>query len=1276
MAAIEDATGGRVELGAFRWNLSRLEFEADDLTIHGLEPPADVPLVHVAKLRVRAHIISLLGRRFDLTYLGIDSPHIHLIVDKDGKSNLPEPKQKSTSDPVQQLFDLAISRAEVRDGVLQINDRPTPFDFLADDVVADASFNRAASRYDGSLSVGKMDAKYQNYRDLALTSEAEFSVWQNRAEIKRLTLRSQNTSLELHGTVNGFTNPETRFDYSAQVDLPQAAAIVRVGGVRKGTATLSGSGSYGNSQYSTSGKVSVRNLDYAVEGSQLRNASVGANFQASSAGFKLTNLAGRILSGDVKGNAEIRNGKTQSGQVHLTLAGLSVADAARAFSTRTLPMEKVKPAGTAGGVLDLTWKGSPSRGLAEFALDINAPAQPASDQLALSGTVRGSYGLGSGVLELHPLQLSTSATQIEASGSVGSHAASLNVSLQTNNLGEIDDVLAAVGQAPMPLELSGQAGFTGTINGSLSSPEIAGHLQATQFTYLYTPSESTAGPPPEPKQIHFDSFAGDVLYSSSNAALHNAVISVSGTTVNLDGSASLEDGNFVEDSAFQLRAAMQHGDVSALQKIVGMNYPVTGEASLTLQASGTKAQPHGHGSLTLTKAAAYGRPIDSLTADARMEDDTVHLAKVVLKAPGGTLSASGSYNLSSHQMVADLHSNDVELARIPELQLARLSTAGTASLQAHASGTPQHPVIDAHLQISKLVLNQEHVGGMKIDAASHGQEMVITGRSDFQRAVLTLDGTIGMHGEMPGVVDVQFKDLDIDPFLSEELKGTITAHSGMAGKIHVSGPLREPRQLTGALTIDDFHVGMENVAVQNDGPIEVSLANETLTVKHFAITSGDTRLNVVGSVALDGNKRLQLRADGSVNVALLQTVNPDLMSSGKALLDVRMEGTTTQPVINGTVQIANVVLSDIDLPAALSDLNGKLVFNRSRLEIEKLTGHVGGGSVEFTGYIGYANGVAFNMTSQGSDIRFRYSGISITANQQLKLQGTFKNATVSGDITITKFSQIPSADLAAAFANTSVPVPNASSPLNNLHFDVHVRSAPELTVQTSVAKLAGSADLRLKGTALNPVLLGRVNIAQGDIKINGQKYYLERGDLTFANPVRIDPIIDIEAKTRVRDFDITIGLHGTLERLSTTYRSDPPLSSEDIISLLTLGRTQEEGALATGTGSGGFGEAAGNAVLGAAINQLVTNRVSRLFGVSAIRINPAVGGADNNPNARLTVEQQVSSTVTITYITNLSRSAQQVLEFEYNVARDYTINATRDENGVVSFDLLIRKRKK
>ena len=338
---------------------------------------------------------------------------------------------------------------------------------------------------------------------------------------------------------------------------------------------------------------------------------------------------------------------------------------------------------------------------------------------------------------------------------------------------------------------------------------------------------------------------------------------------------------------------------------------------------------------------------------------------------------------------------------------------------------------------------------------------------------------------------------------------------------------------------------------------------------------------------------------------------------------------------------------------------------------------MGGGHVKLGGFVTYGRTLGFNLTADGTDIRFRYSGISATSDQTLRLTGTQDNALVSGNITVTRFAQIPSADLQSLFAQASAParIPNPKSPLNNLHLEIRILSTPELTVQTSLAKLSGDVDLRLRGTAARPVLLGRVNIAEGDIKLAGTKYHLERGDITFIDPVRIDPVLDVEATTRVRDYDITIGLHGTLERLNTTYRSDPPLSSDDIISLLAFGKTQTENAMGTTT-SPGLGQSAGGILLSSAINQTTTNRVSRLFGSSSIRINPSVGGVDNDPNARLTVEQQVSNDITLTYITNLARSAQEVIQFEYNINSEYTLTGMRDENGVVSFDLLIRKRKK
>jgi translocation and assembly module TamB len=1162
----------------------------------------------------------------------------------------------------------------VRDGVLQINDRQRPLDFAANDILASSRFDRRDQRYDVSLNVGKIGAKYQDYRELPLAAQADISVWQDRAQIKHLGLKSQNSTAELSGTVNNFSSPEVHVDYSANLDLPQAAAVARVAGFRKGSATLTGTVLSSPAQYSASGKLSARDIDYFADGAQLRNASLAADYQANNAGLKLGNISGRLLGGAVTGRADTI-ATPPSGRAELKLAGISLSDAARFLSTRSMPLDKLNLAGVIAGTMNFAWKGTPSRSVAELALDVTPPNEATGGRLAMAGTIRGSYDLGNDVLELRPLQLSTQATQIQANGRLGARSAALNLTLQTSNLSQIDDVLTAFGEPRIPLQLSGQASFQGTVNGAPRNPEIAGHLTATQFSYLYTPPP-TGNSPSEPHSVHIDSFAGDLSYSQDNVALHQATLTSAGMTLNVDGSAALDDGNFVDNSAFQLHAVMHNGDLAGLQQTLGTGYPLTGNAELTVQASGTKASPNGHGSFMLTNAAIKGNPVDSLSGEASLQNDDLHVTKLTLKAPGGTITGSGRYNFNTHQMLADLHSDDIQLAQMPELQLERLSTAGVAGINLHASGTPQNPDVNAEIKVEKLVLNQEHVGALTLQAVTHDQQMVITGRSNFEHAVLTIDGKIAMNGDFPGNLDVQFRDLDIDPFLSEGIKGTLTAHSGVAGRAHLSGPMRQPRQLTGDLTIDDFHAEIEKVAIHTDGPIEVALANGTVQVKRLAINSNDTEFHLVGSAHLAEGRRLNLYANGSINMALLQTLSPDVVSSGKAILDVTIRGTVDQPLMTGTMQVSDVSMSDIDMPAALSDLNGSLVFTQTRLEIASLTGHVGGGMVQFAGYIGYANGLSFNITAAGSDIRFRYSGISVTANQLLKLQGTPKNSTVSGDITITRFAQIPSADLSAALANASAPVPNATSPLNNLHFDVHVRSAPELTVQTSVAKLSGDVDLRLKGTALNPVLLGRVNIAQGDIKINGQKYFLERGDLTFANPVRVDPILDVEAKTRVRDFDVTIGLHGTLTRLSTTYRSDPPLSSEDIISLLTLGKTQQEYALSSGSSASGLGEATGNAVVGAAINQLVSNRVSRLFGVSAIRINPAVGGPDNNPNARLTVEQQVSSNVTITYITNLARSAQQVLEFEYNVSRDYTINATRDENGVVSFDLLIRKRKK
>ncbi len=1348
IASIEEATGGRVEMAAFHWNLSEWAFEADNLTIHGLEPPGESPYAHIDRALVRLHVVSFLGRQISLEHVELYAPTIHIIVNPDGSTNAPEPRVKlaNPKSPVQQLFDLAIARVDVHDGMLLLNQHKLALDFSVNEVLAAMTYDRLAQRYDGSVRVGKMDGKYQDLREVAAQADLQFSLWHNQAEITAFKLTSEKSWLHGSGKITDFERPQIQLTYSSSLDVMQLGAVTRVYQLRGGTVQLDGSGTYADTAgYASTGRIVARDLDYLDNGIALRRVSLNSNFSLANNNLSLTNITARLLGGQVTGDAEVKsllpnnltpaappppeqvglNGKQvgrNSSKVHgtsaavksvsaepelgsarLRVSGLSLSELARMASTRSAPLDKLNPVGSVTGSVNLSWKHVLADAFADLSLDIVAPAQSTNAALPVSGSIQGRYGARSGRIDLSALKLTTPRSHLEASGALSATSAALKLNASTTGLAEFEPMLKAMGNAPLPIELNGAASFDGTVNGRFRAPQVAGHLQATNFTYIYTSTpttptqkapappakhkpwfdlSSTPEPPPPapptapPRRIHVDQFVADVEYSPASVALHHAIVQEGSARITLDGSTALDKGNFTENSQFQVQAAIHDGDITQLQHAFGTEYRISGNLNVTLQAAGTEADPHGHGQLSLTDGLAHGRPIIALTSKIQFANHAAELDEIHLQAKRGTVLGSAAYNFRSKEVKLDLTGQSIDLADIPEAQTPHLQTAGIANFTVRGSGTADEPVINAHLQIDNLVLNGDTLGALRADAVTHGRQLTLTARSSFPKATFTLDGNADLKGDMPMSATLQFANLDVDPFLPAEMRQQVTGTASLDGQAKVTGPLKHPHLLHGNLMVQQFSVEVDRIPIKTDGPVELSLANQTVSVQHCTIVSEDTHFTLTGTASLTDDRPLNLRVEGSLSLKLASTIYPDLTAYGVTNINVTIKGTVPNPIMSGRAEVQHAGFSMIDLPAGLGDVSGSLVFNQDRLEVENLTGRVGGGHVKFGGFITFGRTIGFNLTADGTDIRFRYSGISVTADQSLRVTGTLQNASLTGNITVTRFAQIPSADLQFLLAEASGPpsIPNPTSPLNNLHLEVRILSTPQLTVQTSLAKLSGDIDLRLRGTAVRPVLLGRVSIAEGDLKVGGAKYHLERGDITFTNPVRIDPVLDVEATTRVRDYDITIGLHGTMERLNTTYRSDPPLSSDDIISLLAFGSTQTENAIGAAPSSG-LGENASGALLGAALSQAVNNRVSKLFGGSTIRINPAFGGPENDPNARLTIEQQVTSNVTFTIVTDLARSAQEIIQFEYNINSEYTLQGLRDENGVVSFDLLIRKRK-
>ncbi len=1289
---LERITGGRAELGGFHVVPFRFRVEVRDLTIHGLEGPKEEPYVHVDRLIANVHIISVLGADLGFRSVIIDHPSIHVLRYPDGRTNQPGPTlvKSSASDAIEKLFSVSISYLEIRHGRFMWNEQQVPLDFTANDLSVDMTYSLLHRRYDCNVLAGKIDTRFDGYRPFAWMAEAHLSLDHGGIDVKSLRANSGRSRVEASGSLQNFDQPKIRATYHATLDLAELDAEARLNQIPRGTLEAIGQGEWDAYSYTTNGKLTLTDFEWRAQDAAVHGASMTSLFTLDPRRVVLSKMQGRVLGGTFSGDGEITNwlprefvrkaksklADEQKGNLRLRFQDISVLQASATIPPAKFPLSRMNLVGSTDGIVEARWSGSWRNAESIVALDVTPPARPSPSQLAVRAHARGTYRAASDELEVAEFTASTRATQFRASGMLAS-SASLKISANTTDLNEWKPVVSALrGPGTLPVNLHGHASFNGNASGKLSNITLAGDLQAEDFDLLVPATSSTPG-----REIHWDSLTAAIQLSSSGFQAHSASFKRGSTVIDLDLSAGLQNFQFTKESPFSIHLDTQRTDVAALLAMAGYDYPLAGSIDMHLEAHGTQADREGKGSILLTKAVVYGEPVDRVEANLRLTGSEVQFSDIRGIYRAGKISGTASHDFVSNSYRFNLAGANFDLSKIPQLQDHKLAVDGTMAFEAQGSGTLSAPTINAAIQLHNLALDHEKAGDYALEALTEGDHLRIKGRSQFEQAELAIDGTALLHGDWPSTIDLHLNHFDADSLLRTYLQGKITGHSAIAGDVRLQGPLRHPRDLSVIGSLSDFFLSVEEVDLRNDGPVRFSISKQQLKFDDFHFVGERTDLRGSGTINLTGQRELDLTAHGRVNLRLIETLNHDFTSSGVVTVDATVGGTMASPRARGRLQVANGSISYVDLPSGLSEMNGSLLFNEDRVQIETLTAHSGGGLVTLGGFATVHNGRStFDFTVHGEGVRLRYPpGVSSTADANLHFSGSTDASTLSGDVTVTKLSVTPGFDFGAYLARNaqSSPLPQTNPLLNRIRLDVHVVTTPELRMQTAIVRLSGDADLRLRGTAAKPALLGRADVIEGEVFFNGSKYHLERGDVSFISPVTITPILDLQMSTRVRDYDITVSLNGEANKLKLSYRSEPPLPEADIVALLALGRTREESAQLSQSGQP-FSQEASNAILSEALNATVSNRVQRLFGGSRIKIDPQGLSTETNParGPQVTIEQQVTNDLTLTYSTNVSQTSQQIIQVEYNITRNVSVVAIRDQNGVVSFDVRVRRRKK
>ncbi len=289
VATLEQTTGGKVDLKALKWNASKLDVEIDDLTIHGLEGPSDIPYAHVDHMSVHLKIISFFKKEIGLRYLSMTHPVVHIIVYPDGKTNQPTPKTKSSgTDPVQNVFDLAIERAELSNGLLLYNDRKIPFSLAADKLAVGLTFlpnvELARREYDANIRIGALSTDLKGSAPLISNAETQIALHPNNADIKVLRWSSPHSRLEASGKIADLHDPRITLNYNAAINVIEAARLLKLPTLRNGILDISGNARYHGSDYTATGKLSIRDFSYREGKLELARAQCEHELRGGSEG--------------------------------------------------------------------------------------------------------------------------------------------------------------------------------------------------------------------------------------------------------------------------------------------------------------------------------------------------------------------------------------------------------------------------------------------------------------------------------------------------------------------------------------------------------------------------------------------------------------------------------------------------------------------------------------------------------------------------------------------------------------------------------------------------------------------------------------------------------------------------------------------------------------------------------------------------------------------------------------------------------------------------------
>jgi outer membrane protein insertion porin family len=711
----------------------------------------------------------------------------------------------------------------------------------------------------------------------------------------------------------------------------------------------------------------------------------------------------------------------------------------------------------------------------------------------------------------------------------------------------------------------------------------------------------------------------------------------------------------------EFSATFDGWDLAPSLQMVGITADVQGAVSGALTLARAADGLHGRGELALADGSAFGEPIERAHARIEAREDVLVASPLEIAGPGIQLHGAARWDLQTSRVEIDVVDARVSLAEAEMVRRRDLPLSGDLRVQGRLTGAAAGMFGALELAGDEWGFGQRGLGPLNGTLRFEGRQMQLELADAAPQPRWDVEATVGLSPEMPVDGGLRLRRMLIEPSPGRE--PPIWAR--VSGALRFRGPLAYPQRLALEGSIDEASLVLGARRLELKAPLPLVLQEGRLESGPLQLGGPDADLSGSLVYTLDGGK-IELDVRGHFDLGFISLVLPEMRGTGRVDVALSGRGTAQQPELAGTMRLPRGRLRHLSFPHILEDLRAELTLSGNTLQLEEIRGLLGGGEIVGSGELrlGDAGVPSYEFGFDASNVRIAMpEGFEGVYDGRWALIGEAQRAILRGRLHMLRGLYDEEFELTGFTGSaTREYSPRGMGDLpQNLELDIDIVADGNVWVRNDLVQVESGFDLHVGGDLADPELTGRLWLMEGGkLHFRDVDYRLLSGSLDFVELERLNPYVSILAETEVGVYSVNLRVDGPLDQFDYELSSNPALSTQDIIAVLTTGRTLEELTASEGALGGGFtGDLAANYFAGA-LTSPFSEQLEDLLKLERVQINPLLIQGESDPTARITLGKEVADDFFALVSYDVGPARRQLYQIEWQATNKLQLTAVDD----------------